>query len=148
MIASIGLLLSPLFSDEDGRPRELIGHGALQAENKLSGAGCQERRTVRTCGGTLPLRKHNVSSCTWLKINPQALTVCPEPGLREEAGAFNTEVACQELVCSNKAINRCLFVSLSKTRWQRTSEKIALSVLLLYEGHSCTEVMRDSQDVV
>lgn len=68
MIASIGPLLSPLFSDEDGRPRELIGHGALQAENKLSGAGCQERRTIRT----LPLRKHNVSSCTWLKINRRA----------------------------------------------------------------------------
>lgn len=45
-------LLSPVFRDEDGAPRELIGHGALQAENKLSGASCQERLIILSAGGT------------------------------------------------------------------------------------------------
>ncbi|CAM4707417.1 unnamed protein product [Leuciscus chuanchicus] len=45
-------LLSPVFRDEDGAPRELIGHGALQAENKLSGASCQERLIIPSERGT------------------------------------------------------------------------------------------------
>jgi len=144
-------LLSPVFRDEDGAPRELIGHGALQAENKLSGASCQERLIILSEGGdTLALRKHNVSSCTWLNINPRA-----KAGLwryilshaeEQEEGALNMGLACQGLVWPNKAISRPFFVSLSKTRWQCMSGKIALSVLSLYWGHSCTEKMRASQE--
>ncbi len=136
MVDVNGPLLSPVFRDEDEAPWELIGHGALQAENKLSGASCQERLMTVSVGGTLPLRKHNVSSCTWLNINLRG-----KAGLRryflshaeeQEEDALNMELACQELDWPNKAISQPLFVRPSKTRWQRMSEKIALSVLLLY----------------
>ncbi|KAK2876808.1 hypothetical protein Q8A67_020904 [Cirrhinus molitorella] len=52
MVDVISPLLSPVFRDEDEAPRELIGHGALQAENKLSGASCQERLMTVSAGGT------------------------------------------------------------------------------------------------
>lgn len=43
MVAMSGSLPSTVCRDEDGAPRKLIGHGTLQAENKLSGAGRQRR---------------------------------------------------------------------------------------------------------
>lgn len=43
MVAVSGSLPSTVCRDEDGAPWKLIGHGTLQAENKLSGAGRQRR---------------------------------------------------------------------------------------------------------
>lgn len=43
MVGVSGSLPSTVCRDEDGAPRKLIGHGTLQAENKLSGAGRQRR---------------------------------------------------------------------------------------------------------
>lgn len=58
MVVVSSPLLSPVFRDEDEAPWELIGHGALQAENKLSGASCQERLMTVSVGG----RFHYVST--------------------------------------------------------------------------------------
>lgn len=43
MVAVSGSLPSTVCRDEDRAPCKLIGHGTLQAENKLSGAGRQRR---------------------------------------------------------------------------------------------------------
>lgn len=69
-------LLSLVFRDEDEAPRELIGHGALQAENKLSGASCQERLMTVSEGGT---HFHYVST-TSVPVPGWTLTYKPKQG--------------------------------------------------------------------